>query len=95
MSENSHDLLHQDEDFSIAVAPTPDGLWVVLESQHQGFSLDRDDDVILIWNGQALAKHEATTHRVTAMILAEDLPGTLLVRIDEFFDGWDLFGQAS
>ena len=42
-------------------------------------------------NGRPLSVESAQSDRLIARIPDEELPGLLMVRIDEFFDGWDLF----
>ncbi len=83
--------LHEDEARRLSICETATGIELEILSFDPTCSLDRPEDVILMMNGRPLSIESAEKDRLVAQIPAQEMPGLLMVRIDEFFDGWDLF----
>lgn len=89
------ETLHEDEDFEILLVADDDGLAVELESRPSGPDLSDPDEVVVVIDGRGcpLQVDDATSARalIAERVPDEPEPMTLMVRIYEFFDGWDLF----
>lgn len=91
------EVLHDEEGLEVAVVLENDGAVVELQSSNEGPDLSVDDEVIVVVDGRGRSVDVEGPNRARATIVEqlEEDPDelTLMVRVHEFFQGWDLFAE--
>ena len=89
--------LHDQQGLRVAVVLEDDTASVELESSEEGPDLSDADEVVVVVNGRACEVEVDSARRARAIIAAElSAPPealTLMVRVHEFFEGWELFAE--
>lgn len=91
------EILHKDDALTVAVVIADETARVVLESKDDGPDLSVADEVIVIVDGQGRSLTIESERQVSATLVEaladQPEPLTLMVRVYEFFEGWDLFTE--
>ncbi len=92
------ELLHEDEELSVALIVADGQLLVELESRGPGLDLSEPHEVVVGVDGEGCELDVEDQHRATALVtssVSEDPePMMLMVRVYEFFEGWELFADT-
>lgn len=91
------EVLHDDEGLTVAVVLEDDRALVQLESDDDGPDLTDDHEVVVVVDGRGKQVEAEGPRRATALI-ADQLPDEpepmmVMVRVYEFFEGWELFAR--
>lgn len=91
------EVLHDDEGLTVAVVLEEDRAVVELESDDDGPDLSVDHEVVVVVDGRGREVAVEGPKRARATII-EELPDApeplmLMVRVHEFFEGWELFAE--
>ncbi len=89
------EVLFEDEELVVALVAGDQGLIVELETSDSGPDLTTGDEVVVVVDGQGCPLEIDGPRRARATIV-EDMPDEpsptmLMVRVFEFFEGWELF----
>lgn len=95
--ESMREILHEDEELTVAVVLDDEGLSLELESRAEGPDLSTPHEVVVVANGRGCDLKVEGQQRVTADVdvelQPEPEPVKLMVRVFEFFEGWELFAE--
>ncbi|MBA2664752.1 MAG: hypothetical protein H0U74_20865 [Bradymonadaceae bacterium] len=86
--------IHAEAKLRLYLVETPEGQLVVeIESDAGGPDLSVEDEVVVVVDGQARSVEAQSARAARAVVGAvsalEDRPFELMVRVHEFFEGWD------
>ena len=89
------EILAEDDELVVALRIENGSILLELTSSEMGPDLSAEDEVVVVANGEPLAVDVEGPHLAQA-VLVEDLdeqvePMSLMVRVFEFFEGWELF----
>lgn len=91
------EVLHDEDGLVVAVVLEDERGIVQLESSEDGPDLTVPHEVVVVVDGRGRDVDVEGPRRATAVIideLAEEPdPITLMVRVHEFFEGWELFAE--
>lgn len=91
------EVLHEDDALTVAVVIDDETAHLVVESTQDGPDLSVPDEVVVVVDGAGCPLDIKGEHEVWATLVEEldEDPNslTLMVRVYEFFEGWDLFAD--
>ena len=89
------EILHDEQGLTVAVAVDDGTLRVELQSTADGPDLSVDHEVVVVVDGQGRQVDVEGPHGAQATVVEqlpdEPQPMMVMVRVHEFFDGWELF----
>ena len=93
------EILHEDGELTLALVVDDGRLMVELQSTEQGPDLSEPHEVVVVVDGQGRGIEVEGPQRATAVVhpQLEEEPEAmmLMVRVFEFFEGWELFADES
>ena len=91
------DIVHEEDGLTVALVVDDDRLDVELTATDDGPDLSVEDAVVVAVEGKACEVNVEGPTRATATVvpdLSKDPePMMLMVRVHEFFEGWELFAE--
>ena len=91
------DVLHEDSELKVALVIGDGELRLELESTPQGPDLSEPHEVVVVVDGEGREVDVEGERKATAVLRSEleDKPPAmmLMVRVFEFFEGWELFAD--
>ena len=89
------EILHDEEGLTIAVVFEDDAAFIDIDSGDEGPDLSVPHEVVVVVDGRGRDVDVDGTDYARAQLLEEldedPQPLTLMVRVHEFFEGWELF----
>jgi hypothetical protein len=93
--QSMREVLYEDEQLVVALEAGDQGLVVDLRTSESGPDLTTDDEVVVVVDGQGCPLEIEGPRRARATVVEElpeePSPTMLMVRVFEFFEGWELF----
>ena len=93
------EILHEDGELTLALVVDDGSLMVELQSTEHGPDLSEPHEVVVVVDGQGRGIEVEGPQRATAVVhpQLEEEPEAmmLMVRVFEFFEGWELFADES
>lgn len=90
------ETLHEDDELTIRLIADDSGARVELESAQGGPDLSADDEVVVAVDGRVCPLEVESARRAQAVLdddSDESPTFTLMVRVHEFFEGWEFFDE--
>ena len=92
------EILHEDAELTVALTIDDDGVArVELLSAEGGPDLTTEDEVVVVMEGEGCPLEVESPRRALATLgdaeALEAAPLTLMVRVFEFFEGWEFFAD--
>ena len=84
------EVLHDEEGLVVALEEGDQGLMAVLESGEDGPDLSVDHEVVVIVDGRGREVVVDDSHRAVASLGEPEGNWKLMVRVHEFFEGWEI-----
>ncbi len=93
------EVLHDEEGLTVALVIADETAVVELNAKPDGPDLSAPDEVVIVVDGKGLNLEVESPQKASA-VLAEELdaepePTMMMVRVHEFFEGWELFAEDS
>ncbi len=89
MSDTFQKVLHNQDGLHIEFIDDADGVRVEFKA-NLAFDLSSEDDVVVVVNGQGVPVDCQSSDFAVAQIPDTDGPVSLMIRVHEFFEGWEL-----
>ena len=91
------EILHEDEELSVALVVDEGRLVVELQSRTRELDLSEPHEVVVVVDGEGCPLDVEGPQRATALVASslgeEPEAMMLMVRVYEFFEGWELFTE--
>ncbi len=84
------EVLHDEDGLVVALETIEEGLRAVLESDEEGPDLTVDHEVVVIVDGRGRPVEVEGSSKAWADLGSPRGDWTLMVRVHEFYEGWDI-----